>query len=129
MSGALPNATPGRTRLLGPVFRLPSVLILAGLRLYQRAISPLMPVVTLGGCACRFTPTCSHYAVDAVRTHGAFVGTWLAARRLVKCTPLHAGGFDPVPPVRSRPACRSVRNRNGAAPASHAEQDTRATFA
>lgn len=47
---------------------------------------------------CRFLPTCSTYAVEAVRTHGAFRGSWLAARRVGRCHPWNLGGFDPVPP-------------------------------
>lgn len=46
---------------------------------------------------CRFTPTCSEYARQAIVKHGAFKGTWLAARRVLKCHPLHSGGYDPVP--------------------------------
>ncbi len=46
---------------------------------------------------CRFTPTCSQYAKEAVAKHGALKGCYLAARRLLKCHPLHAGGYDPVP--------------------------------
>ncbi len=70
----------------------------------------MVPVVTLGACACRFAPTCSEYAAEAVRVHGALAGAWLALRRLVKCTPLHPGGIDPVPPRRS-PVCHPVRTR------------------
>lgn len=72
------------------------------IRLYQRTLSPALPVLTLGGCACRFSPTCSHYAAGAIRAHGAGRGLWLALRRLLKCTPLHPGGFDPVPPAPAR---------------------------
>ena len=57
---------------------------------YQLAISPLLPP------ACRFTPTCSQYAVDAVRKYGALRGCYLALRRLLKCHPFHQGGYDPV---------------------------------
>ena len=64
---------------------------------YQRTLSPALPVLFGPGCGCRFSPTCSHYAAGALRTHGFFTGLLLAARRLVKCTPLHPGGFDPVP--------------------------------
>jgi uncharacterized protein len=86
---------------------MPGWLLLGVIRLYQRTISPVLPVVTLGGCACRFTPTCSHYAADAIRVHGATRGVWLTLRRLVKCTPLHPGGDDPVPPRRA-PRCELV---------------------
>ena len=68
--------------------------ILIGLvRLYQLAISPWLPP------ACRYTPTCSAYAVDALREHGALRGTWLAARRVARCHPWGGFGWDPVPPA------------------------------
>ncbi len=67
---------------------------LALIRFYRRAISPMTPP------ACRFTPTCSAYAEEAVRRHGAARGGWLALRRLLKCHPLGPSGFDPVPPAR-----------------------------
>lgn len=63
------------------------------LRAYQAFLSPLLP----GGC--KFYPSCSHYAVEAVETHGALRGAWLAARRVLRCRPLANGGFDPVPAV------------------------------
>ncbi len=63
----------------------------AALGLYKRAISPLLPP------ACRFTPTCSEYAREAVLRHGLGRGLALAARRRLRCHPVHAGGHDPVP--------------------------------
>ena len=60
------------------------------LRLYQFCISPLLP------SACRFHPTCSEYMRQAVEHYGAAQGVWMGLRRLVRCHPFHAGGFDPV---------------------------------
>lgn len=61
------------------------------IRFYQVAISPLK------GPTCRFYPTCSHYALQAVDKYGALRGGWLAVKRILKCNPFHAGGYDPVP--------------------------------
>jgi hypothetical protein len=63
----------------------------AALRAYKRFLSPWLPP------ACRFSPTCSVYALEAVERHGALRGLGLAARRLLRCHPFHEGGFDPVP--------------------------------
>ncbi len=103
--------------------RLPARALLALVWLYQRTLAPAYPAIFGPTCGCRFHPTCSHFAAEAVRTHGALAGTWLALRRLLRCHPLHPGGFDPVParggatpptsqPVagwrRTPPVCRSV---------------------
>ena len=64
--------------------------VIATLRLYKRFVSPLLP------SACRFSPTCSEYMLEAVDKYGAPRGVWLGLRRLLRCHPLHAGGFDPV---------------------------------
>ena len=85
----------------------PAHCLLGLIWLYRRAISPLLPVVFGPACGCRFYPTCSQYAAAAVREHGALAGAWLALRRLLKCHPLHPGGYDPVPP-RRRPTCAAV---------------------
>jgi putative membrane protein insertion efficiency factor len=79
------------TRMAG----LPAAAAAGLIRLYQRTASPLLPVFL--GCGCRFYPTCSHYAAEALRDHGMLRGSWLSARRIVRCTPLHPGGYDPVP--------------------------------
>ncbi|UNB52820.1 MULTISPECIES: membrane protein insertion efficiency factor YidD [unclassified Mycolicibacterium] len=62
--------------------------------IYRNMISPFRPP------ACRFTPTCSQYAVDALREHGFARGAWLAVVRLAKCGPWHRGGWDPIPEPR-----------------------------
>jgi uncharacterized protein len=63
---------------------------------YRRFISPLL------GPHCRFAPSCSAYALEAVREHGALRGSWLAVRRVARCHPFNPGGFDPVPPADRR---------------------------
>ena len=68
-----------------------SRLAIAPIRLYQRVISPLLPA------CCIYTPTCSQYAVEAIEKYGVVQGCWLGARRIVRCNPLHGGGYDPVP--------------------------------
>ena len=65
--------------------------LLAATRGYRYLLSPWW------GAQCRFTPTCSEYAAHAIEHHGALRGAWLATRRLAKCHPWHAGGFDPIP--------------------------------
>jgi uncharacterized protein len=66
-------------------------LLCALLRAYQLVVSPLL------GAHCRFYPSCSAYAKEAIEIHGAWLGVGLAARRLCKCHPYHSGGYDPVP--------------------------------
>ncbi|MCX7929098.1 MAG: membrane protein insertion efficiency factor YidD [Chlorobi bacterium] len=66
-------------------------LLLIVIRAYQRWISPLL------GSNCRFYPTCSHYAAEAIEQYGVINGSWLALRRLLRCHPWHPGGYDPVP--------------------------------
>lgn len=71
---------------------LPQRLLIMLIRFYQVALSPLK-----GQGSCRFHPTCSHYALEAVSLHGALRGSYLAFRRVLKCHPFHPGGSDPVP--------------------------------
>lgn len=65
--------------------------LIALVRLYQLTLGPLM------GGHCRFQPTCSHYSIEALRTHGALKGGWLTLRRVARCHPFGGAGFDPVP--------------------------------
>jgi putative membrane protein insertion efficiency factor len=66
-------------------------LLLALIRAYQYALRPLL------GANCRFYPSCSDYAREALEKHGALKGSWLALRRILRCHPYHPGGYDPVP--------------------------------
>lgn len=66
------------------------------IRFYQLCISPHFPA------ACRYTPTCSQYAIEAIRIHGAMRGSWLAIRRICRCHPWGGHGYDPVPPKRRK---------------------------
>ena len=68
------------------------MVLLVPIRLYRALLSPLLPKV------CRFHPSCSQYAMQALEEHGPLRGLWLAARRLSRCHPFHPGGLDPVPP-------------------------------
>ena len=77
-------------RLLEFVFvRVPSWVLIGCVRLYQLLLSPLL------GRNCRFTPTCSHYFIQAVEKYGPLVGTWRGIRRIFRCHPFHPGGYDP----------------------------------
>ncbi len=61
------------------------------IRLYQIGVSPIF------GANCRFSPTCSQYAIEAIGKHGALWGAWYAVRRILRCQPFNKGGYDPVP--------------------------------
>ena len=86
--------------------------VLGAIRFYSRAISPALPP------RCRFYPTCSAYAAEAVELHGAGRGTWLALRRLVKCAPWHPGGVDLVPgsPSSAATGGTGTTNRSSSSP-------------
>ena len=92
-------------RMLSAALVAPLSLLLAG---YRRLVSPVLPP------ACRFHPTCSEYAAEAIATHGPFRGLALTARRLARCHPWCEGGVDPVPPadrgvgVPVRPAAKEM---------------------
>ena len=65
--------------------------VISAIRFYQREISPLSPP------RCRYIPTCSQYALEAVEKYGAIKGTFLATKRILRCNPFHKGGYEPVP--------------------------------
>ena len=71
--------------------QVPRRTLMGAVRAYQLVLSPLLPP------SCRFTPSCSAYALEALSRHGALRGTWLAVRRLARCHPWNPGGYDPVP--------------------------------
>lgn len=73
------------------------------IKIYQRLLSPIL------GTHCRFQPSCSHYAIEAIKTHSVMKGTWLTVKRILKCHPLHEGGHDPVPP---KSTCNHPHKRN-----------------
>jgi len=78
-----------------------SAMLIAVVRVYRLVLSPLKPPT------CRFTPTCSAYAIEALSRHGAGRGSWLSVRRLCRCHPWGGHGYDPVPPPSdSREATR-----------------------
>jgi len=81
----------------------PARVLLILVKGYRRFISPMLPP------RCRFYPSCSAYAVEALQLHGALRGSWLTIRRLSKCHPFHAGGFDFVPGSQAGPAIASGR--------------------
>ena len=80
-------------------------LALALVRLYRGVVSPVL------GCRCRYLPTCSAYAEEAIQAHGAVRGGWLALRRLARCTPRGGHGFDPVPPAGEDPQPSRIASR------------------
>jgi putative membrane protein insertion efficiency factor len=73
------------------ILRITSFPFIAVIKLYQWTISPLL------GPKCRFTPSCSNYALEALKKYGVFKGTWLAAKRISRCHPWGGHGYDPVP--------------------------------
>ena len=76
--------------------------VIVGLiRAYQLLLSPMLHMLGGPGSGCRFQPTCSAYAIEAVRSHGVIRGLWLSVKRILRCHPWGGYGFDPVPPASS----------------------------
>lgn len=86
---------PGSPHAAPQCTAIPAWIMLLAIKAYRLILSPWI------GNQCRFYPTCSHYAEEAIQTHGALMGAYLTLRRLAKCHPWHQGGCDPVPPPRS----------------------------
>jgi putative membrane protein insertion efficiency factor len=102
-----PTPAPDPERPRGRVSRLLLAVLIAPIEAYRRWISPALPP------RCRFYPSCSAYALEALRTHGPVAGMLLAGWRVMRCHPFHPGGYDPVPPFRGAfwPWPRRARNR------------------
>ena len=77
----------------------PKNILLTLVKIYRWTLSPVLVAAFGAGAGCRFTPTCSVYAIEAVQQHGATAGGWLAAKRLCRCHPWGGCGHDPVPPA------------------------------
>jgi len=75
-----------------------SLPLIALVKFYQIAVSPVLHMIAGPGMGCRFQPTCSQYAIEAFKVHGPFKGSWLALRRILRCHPFGGQGHDPVPP-------------------------------
>jgi len=95
-------------------------LVLALLYLYRYLLSPALHALAPGS-GCRFYPTCSDYALEAIQKHGPFHGSWLAFKRLARCHPWGGQGFDPVPDTCS---CREHSDQQHSTPLSHPSGQT-----
>lgn len=82
-------------------------ILIAIIRAYRYLLSPWL------GQSCRFHPSCSHYALESIETHGSLRGSLLALRRLLRCHPWHRGGYDPVPPITHSHSHSSHAARHG----------------
>lgn len=100
------------TRVTTTLSRAPRVAVMGLIRGYQLVLSPMTPA------SCRYYPSCSHFGLEAVRVHGAFVGGALAAWRILRCNPWSAGGVDDVP-ARGERLFRLHRNNHDSAAHSH----------
>jgi putative membrane protein insertion efficiency factor len=105
------NVKTSLKAIASQLVRLPAMPLLALIWVYQKVVSPSIPAMFGPTISCRYYPTCSHYAAESLRTHGAVLGLFFAVRRLLRCTPFHRGGIDLVPaPGVMRRVCQRVRS-------------------
>jgi len=97
------------------ISRLLSAVIRVVIRFYQRILNPMLKFAAGPAAGCRFSPTCSHYFLEAVETHGPWRGSWLGICRIFRCHPWGGCGYDPVPPATGA-APRKDRRRQHAGP-------------
>jgi uncharacterized protein len=90
------------SRVSGVLLRVPQGALIALVLFYRWILSPIKYAIFGPGARCRYEPSCSAYALEALRRHGFFYGSWLAMRRLLRCHPWGACGADPVPPRKER---------------------------
>lgn len=88
---------------------IPHILIFF-VRLYRWTVSPAQALLFGPGAGCRFTPSCSAYALDALATHGAVTGSWLTGKRVCRCHPWGGCGHDPVPPANLKPQISNLES-------------------
>ncbi|HEX4265191.1 MAG TPA: membrane protein insertion efficiency factor YidD [Verrucomicrobiae bacterium] len=93
---------PARVRRAFAFFLLPSSFLILFVRLYRITLSPAKAFLFGPSAQCRFEPSCSQYAIEALKTHGAISGGWLAAKRVCRCHPWGECGEDPVPAVKPK---------------------------
>jgi uncharacterized protein len=99
---------------------VPHILILL-VRVYQVTLSPAKAFLFGPAAQCRFEPSCSHYAVEALKNHGALAGGWLAARRICRCHPWGECGDDPVPAIKSKVQSPKSKVQGPKSKATHSE--------
>jgi len=87
-------------QVLSSIQRIPAYLLIALVRFYQWVISPMKNALLGPGGCCRYSPSCSHYAIESLRVHGYWRGSYFSARRILRCHPFSAGGWDPVKPAK-----------------------------
>lgn len=99
------------------------------IRAYQLSLSPILSVIFGPGAGCRYEPSCSVYAAEAVRAHGALKGSWMALRRISRCHPWGGSGYDPVPPRCNGDCEKHEKSRRPQSPGSGSGMALKNVFA